>query len=162
MAAPGRPAPRLPRAASVERSAAALCEGLDRRGAPALTVMIDDMHLVHGTLAEERSAPSWSSSRRHARLAIAGRAAEPGALRVPRPEAVDLHERTLALGPGECGELLAALGAGRSVEQALGIHHRTEGWVTGVVIGAWADAGPGARGNAGGRRRDAQSPRAAR
>jgi DNA-binding SARP family transcriptional activator/ATP/maltotriose-dependent transcriptional regulator MalT len=108
-----------------------------------LTVVLDDADALLGTPAEAELAALVRDLPRRARLAVASRRAAPGPLTAPRPEAVDLDERALAVSEDECRELLEALGVEASREEAGEARRRAEGWISGIVLSARASGDPG-------------------
>jgi DNA-binding SARP family transcriptional activator/ATP/maltotriose-dependent transcriptional regulator MalT len=108
-----------------------------------LTVVLDDVDALLGTPAEQELAELVRELPMRARLALAGRRAGSGPLAAPRPEAVDLDERALAVSADECARLLAALGVDASPEEAAEAQRRAEGWIAGIVLAARSSGDPG-------------------
>ena len=131
--------------ARVARAGLARTLGEAAAGAPdgELTVVLDDVDALLGTPAEEELAELVRELPMRARLAVAGRRAGASPLTAPRPEAVDLDERALAVSPDECTRLLAALGVDASPEEAAEAQRRAEGWIAGIVLAARSSGDPG-------------------
>lgn len=105
-----------------------------------LTIVLDDVHMLFGTPAEEELVALVHELPRRVRLGVGGRRVGP--LGAPRPDAVDLDERHLALSEEECHQLLVALRVDASPEEHAETRRRTEGWITGILLEARGGGDP--------------------
>ena len=134
-------APAIARADGAAEGAWALAEAISRRTDGDLTVVLDDVHLLFGTPAEQELMALLRELPKRARLGLAAR--RTGPLGVPRPDAVDLDERELAVSEEECHRLLVALGVDASPEEAAQAQRRAEGWIAGILLEARSGGDPG-------------------
>lgn len=117
--------------ARARRLAAALAEA----GENETVVVVDDAHLL-GERATRELVALAGRLPGTARVAVASRWALPPALAAARPDAVTLDAATLAVGPAECRDLLAALGVAASDEEARAQSHDAEGCIAAIVLAA--------------------------
>ena len=135
---------RLALEGSVEDQADELCNEVALTVADDFVMAIDDLHTL--------PAPATAAVRllvRHlpstVHLALASRSALP--FPVPR-QAGRVHqidERSLALTPQECSELLGAEGDSAAARSADRLHELSEGWLTGVLLAVGAGVMPDPR-----------------
>ena len=139
--APGAARTGIARADGAAERAWALGEAVSRATDGDLTVVLDDAHALFGTPAEDELIAIVDELPRRARLGLASR--RTGPLGMLRPDAVDLHERDLAVSEQECHDLLVALGVDTSPEEAAEARRRTEGWIAGILLEARGGGDPG-------------------
>ncbi len=137
----GARAPGVARADSAAERAWALGEAVSRTTDGDLTVVLDDVHALFGTPVEAELVALLGELPKRARLGLASRRIGP--LGMPRPDAVDMDERDLAVTEEECHRLLVALGVHTSAEEAAEARRRTEGWLAGLLLEARGGADPG-------------------
>jgi DNA-binding SARP family transcriptional activator len=136
---------RLSLAGSPPDQVAALTNEVVETVADEIVLVVDDAHELPPPTAEALGV-MMSAMPPSVALAIATR----GPLPFPRRSfgtrrLVVLGEDDLALGDAEAVELLRAIGADIAGDDARRIVEQSEGWVTGVILGAQSPARPGPR-----------------
>jgi ATP/maltotriose-dependent transcriptional regulator MalT/class 3 adenylate cyclase len=142
-------ATRLELEGSVEAQADELCNEVALTVADDVVIAVDDVHAL-GATAQGALGLLVRHMPPEIHLGLASRAALP--FRLPRQRGRVLHvgERALALTPEECAELVGLTDDGPLPAAVERLHGASEGWVTGVLLGATSGAegglGPGSDG----------------